>query len=203
MPSKPTSRTDRKRNGIEKAPSIEAPLSKVAKDIQKAIRPIFIRYRVGSTDRLFNLTQLVVASIIAETPAGCRNPKTEALMRGIAVREHFKTMEGGHVSADDAGAILGISKVAVLDRHRKGNLLGWRAAQDAVRLPVWQFSEEGVIRGLNEVLEAWKGMAHLDDWAKVLFFLSPLDNLRNVSPLNLLRKGQVKKVVELARAYAE
>jgi len=188
---------------IKDGSSFDSSLTEIEKALKKAIRPILVRYSVGSPARLLKLTELVVASLVAETPASSRTPEIEALMRGIAAREHFKTMEGGHVSADDAGAILGISKVSVLDRHRKGHLLGWRAAQDAVRLPVWQFSEEGVLQGLNEVLRVWKGMPHLDDWAKVIFFLSPLDSVKNTSPLKLMRKGQIRRVVDFARAYAE
>jgi hypothetical protein len=76
-----------------------------------------------------------------------------AMARGLFLRESAKKEEGGSISADEAARRLGISKTSVLKRYKKGQLLGWREAkQKSVRFPVWQFSKDGILTGLSEVL---------------------------------------------------
>jgi hypothetical protein len=138
-------------------------------------------------------------------PTTLKSPLAEALFRGIEARQRIKEMEGGTLSAEEAGRILGLdSKQAVIDRYNKGRLLGWREKQGSIRFPVWQFQEDGnVLGGLPEALEVLAQNKNLDDWAKVLFFVNPRDSLKNQRPLDLLRKGEAERVIELARAQVE
>ena len=138
-------------------------------------------------------------------PATFKSPLAEALLRGIEARQRIKEMEGGTLSAEKTGRILGLdSKQAVIDRYNKGRLLGWREKQGSIRFPVWQFREDGnVLGGLPEALGVLAQNKHLDDWAKVLFFVNPRDSLKNQRPLDLLRKGEAERVIELARAQVE
>lgn len=126
--------------------------------------------------------------------------KAGAWRRGELLREH-----GGTCSAEQAARRLGLSKPAVLERAENGRLIGLRVLkQNAVRFPVFQFaaSDETLIPGLDEVLKELREEPSLDAWTKCNFLLSPRDSLKGATPLSLLRKGQVKKVVALARAYA-
>ncbi len=137
-------------------------------------------------------------------PTTLKSPLAEALFRGIEARQRIKEMEGGTLSAEEAGRLLGLVKQAVIDRYNKGRLLGWREKQGAIRFPVWQFREDGhVLGGLPEALGVLAQNKRLDDWAKVLFFVNPRDSLKNQRPLDLLRKGEAEHVIELARAQVE
>ncbi|WP_367875048.1 hypothetical protein [Luteolibacter sp. Populi] len=127
-----------------------------------------------------------------------------AQMRGAVAREDLKRSEGGSLSADAAAELLGISKAAVLKRYQKGQLIGWREAkQNAVRFPVWQFQDDNLLPGLSEVLELFRTAPWLDDWARVVFFLSPLSSMKGKRPLDLLREGDLRGVLSAAQANLE
>lgn len=127
-----------------------------------------------------------------------------ALLRGRVAREELKQQEGGNISASEAAEKLGISKTAVLGRYRNGKLLGWREArQDAVRFPVWQFTDDNVLRGIPQVLAVLNEAPWMDDWARVLFFLNARRSLGGKRPVDVLREGTLNMVVELAKAEIE
>jgi hypothetical protein len=121
-----------------------------------------------------------------------------AILRGYAEKEQLKSAEGGHISADEARAFLNLSKPALLDRFKKGRVLGWWE-KNAVRFPVWQFAPEGgLLPGLEQALGALHEKRSYDEWAKVLFFLNPRHSLGDKRPLDLLREGRAKEVADLA-----
>ena len=154
----------------------------------------------------FDVVRIVMAAI-GEQFAG--QPKRQtglamALMRGAAAREEIKEAEGGSLSAEEAGTRLGISKTAILKRYQKGQLLGWREAkQNAVRFPVWQFTEDNVLPGLSEVLGVFQDAEWLDDWGRIVFLLTPLGSMKGKRPLDLLRNGKTRPVIGAAQAYLE
>lgn len=148
------------------------------------------------------IVRMVMAAVSEQLPPD-RKPQSSlarAIARGNVAREEMKSQEGGSCSAEEAGATLGISKAAALKRFQKGQLLGWREAkQNAVRFPVWQFHEDGTLTGLAGVLDAFEGAEEIDDWAKILFFLNPLSSLDGKRPLDLLRAGNVQRVIWAAQ----
>jgi hypothetical protein len=122
-----------------------------------------------------------------------------AMARGLFLRESAKQEGGGSISADEAARRLGISKTSVLKRYKNGQLLGWRETkQKAVRFPLWQFSEDGILTGLSEVLSILSKSPQIDDWGRIMFFLNPRDSLRGKSPLDALSEGDVSLVERLA-----
>ena len=153
-------------------------------------------------DRLMDHVRVAINKAL---PVTFKSPEAEALFRGIEAQRRLKESEGGSLSAEEAGKILGLSsRQAVFDRYRQQRLIGWREKQGAVRFPIWQFGPDGnVLEGLPDVLKILGHQSPDDDWAKVLFFLSPRESLDHRRPLDLLRKGKVKQVKALAQAYAE
>lgn len=124
-----------------------------------------------------------------------------AIMRGLLAREELKQAEGGSYSAEEVRLLLGISKVAVLKRYQKGQLIGWReASQNAVRFPVWQFQGDNLLKGLPEVMAIFAEEKWVDDWARILFFLNPRHSLKLKRPLDVLRDGDVDLVCDYARS---
>jgi len=134
-----------------------------------------------------------------------RSGLAAAMVRGVLARKTLKNEEGGSISADEAREFLGnISKTAVLDRFKKGQLLGWRETrQNAVRFPVWQFTADGVLPGLEEVLAILRASPAVDDWGAVLFFLNKRASLNQERPLDALRRGDVDAVKQAAQGYVE
>ncbi|MCX6877112.1 MAG: hypothetical protein NTW21_25375 [Verrucomicrobia bacterium] len=127
-----------------------------------------------------------------------------ALLRGRVAREELKQQEGGSISASEAAEKLGISKTAVLKRYREGKLLGWREArQEAVRFPVWQFTDDNVLPGLPDALAVLNEAPWMDEWGRILFFLNARRSLERKRPLDLLREGESARVVDLAKAEIE
>lgn len=150
------------------------------------------------------LTAAVERQLAKKKQKKSKSQYAAALMRGLAVREELKLKEGGSCSADEARALLGISKTAVLKRFQKGQLLGWReAGQGAVRFPVWQFHEHNVVPGLPEVLAVFAKEDWVDDWTRILFFLGGRRSLGGRCPLDILREGEIAKVCSLAKGVLE
>ncbi len=172
----------------------------VARTLQPAIAKASREYSALEVARILTA---VMSEELATRPKS-QTGLAMALVRGMTVREEMKTAEGGSLSAEEAGAKLGISKAAVLKRYQKGQLLGWREArQNAVRFPVWQFGEDDVLPGLSEVLKIFRDAPWIDDWGRIAFFLTPLESLQGRRPLDFLRKGDVRRVVWAAQAFTE
>jgi hypothetical protein len=130
------------------------------------------------------------------------NRLANAIARGISARQKLMEAEGGSYSAEEAAEHLGVSKAAILKRYQKRQLLGWRLErQNAVRFPVWQFSESKVLPGLEQVLAALNERSRLDDFGRILFFLSNIGFLDGKRPLDLLRSGHLNKVLEATQGY--
>jgi hypothetical protein len=170
--------------------------------LSEDLRPIVGKYR-----KVFNPVELATAvsdALIAEAKERPDRALDRAVARGLAVREQAKQEEGGHISADQAARILGISKTSILEKFKKGQLLGWRETkQRAVRFPVWQFAEGEVLSGLTEVLDILSQAPKIDDWGRVMFFLNRRESLGGKRPLDALREGKARLVERLAWADVE
>lgn len=170
----------------------------------RSFRPALVK--AAETYDPLEIVRMVMAVVSEQLPVD-RKPQSRlarAMARGNVAREEMKLQEGGSCSAEEAGVRLGISKVAALKRFQKGQLLGWREAkQNAVRFPVWQFHEDDTLTGLIGVLAALEGAEEIDDWAKILFFLNPLSSLDGKRPLDLLRAGNVQRVIWAAQKIVE
>ena len=161
------------------------------------IRSLFreLRARFNPMD----IAHAVANAINAEAGRRPERALDRAAARGLVLREEAKSEEGGNVSADEAARMLHISKTSVLERYKKGRVLGWREArQNAVRFPYWQFSVDGMLKGLPEVLAILDQAPHIDDWGRVMFFLNPRQSLQGERPLDALRHGRQSVVEKLA-----
>jgi hypothetical protein len=153
------------------------------------------------------LAQLMkIAFGVAIGGGGSREEKlARAHVRGLEVRQQLVEAEGGSWSSEDVARLLQISKTAVLKRLASGRLLAWEEERlGAKRFPRWQFDAHGhVLDGFEDVLAILNQNAHLDAWAKLLFFLQEKPSLDGRRPLDLLRDGKLKEVRLAAGAYAE
>ena len=150
------------------------------------------------------LADVVSSALLARTRHSPTAAVERALARGVPARADAMEAEGGHISADQAARLLSLSKTAVLDRYKKGQLLGWRSQrQSAVCFPVWQFTGGEVLPGLIRVLEILNQASGIDDWGRIMFFLNPRRSLAGKRPLDRLRDGDLATVERLALADVE
>jgi len=75
--------------------------------------------------------------------------------------------------------------------------------QNAVRFPVWQFSDRKVPDGIEETLQILNAAHRLDDFGRMLFFLSNHGFLGWKRPVDRLREGERTKVLQAAQGYVE
>lgn len=139
---------------------------------------------------------------LPEVAAAIRNqdPLALARLRGIEAKRRILTEDGGLLSAEKVGEILRISRQAVEKRRKAGRLIGVSLGRRGFGYPAWQFSERGTLPGLEVVLDTLK--PH-DAWTKLVFFTSENAATGGKKPLEVLRSGDVEKVVAAARTYGE
>ena len=170
---------------------------RIVKNIRSALRQFS-----GTADPA-SLAKLTGIAFRQEFPvAKADNRLANAIARGITARQKLIEAEGGSVSADDAAREIGLSKTAILKRYRKGQIVAWREErQNAARFPVWQFKDHKVLDGLEEVLKTLTAGNRLDDFGRMLFFLSNMGFLGGKRPLDCLRAGEINKVLRAAEGY--
>ncbi len=170
---------------------------RIVKNIRSALRQV-----AGAADPA-NLARLTGIAFRQEFPAAKGdNRLANAVARGITARQKLMEAEGGSLSAEEAARELGISKTAILKRYQKGQIIAWREErQNAARFPVWQFKFHKVLGGLEEILKVLNTGSRLNDFGRMLFFLSMMGFLGGKRPLDCLRAGQVDKVLQAAEGY--
>jgi len=129
-----------------------------------------------------------------------QDPLAMARLRGIEAKHRILTGDGGVLSAEKAGGILTMSRQAVEKRRKAGRLIGVSLGRRGFGYPAWQFSERGTLSGLEAVLNALK--PH-DAWTKLVFFTSENAATEGKRPLDVLRSGNLEKVLAAARTYGE
>ena len=147
---------------------------KIVSDIRTVLRKLAASRLLSTATEPANLARLTDKAFRQEFPAEKPdNRLASAIARGIPARRKLAEDEGGSLSADQAAQALGISKQAILKRYQKGQLIAWREErQNAVRFPVWQFSDRKVLSGIEETLRVLNAGNRLDDFGRMLFFLS-------------------------------
>ena len=112
---------------------------------------------------------------------------------------------GGAIGADEVALILKLPVRAVIDLATKGRLLALFPPDHATyEFPAFQFDRRrgALLAGMEEVLKELSAVPEINNWAKCQFLLSRRHSLRDQTPLALLRRGKIARVVALAGAYA-
>lgn len=126
------------------------------------------------------------------------DPLAPARVRGIERRDALLAAEGGTLSTDEVAKLLRVTPQAVHKRRALGKLLGFELGRRGLRFPAWQFTNTGVLAGLDEVLAAFDDVPPL---GVLRFFLSGNTRLHKQRPLDALRKREITAVVAAARAF--
>jgi hypothetical protein len=91
---------------------------------------------------------------------------------------------------------------ATLHRRRKEHrIIYWRDARHNFHYPKWQFTPGGaLLPGIQEVLALFQSQ---DEWRIMSYFLGQRSQLDELRPLDLLRHGDINKVLAHAQIHAE
>ena len=129
-------------------------------------------------------------------------PRARALLRGREIAAEDLKRSGGSYSLDEVRRLLnGVSRQSVEKRVREGRLLAVSGPNNKRYYPVAQFRDDGsVVEGLREVQRA---LATENGYAVLNFLVNANPQLDGLKPLDLLKRGEVGRVVEAAERTGE
>lgn len=152
----------------------------------------------ASTDQEAMLRILEAPEMAA--PASDAATIAAARAAGIEARDQLLNAQGGPWPVERVAKYLGLTRQAVDKRRKANKLIGLAVGRHGYLYPAWQFSRNGTVPGLEDVLRA---LARQDPWSQVIFMLSPNDRLESVTPLEALKKGQTEEVKIAAALFGE
>lgn len=157
---------------------------------------------VNATAAPTDLTVLVRALSSGELLEDLKRaePLAPAFIRGIDAKRRLIDDHGGALSAEQVAQNLGITRQAVEKRRRAGKLIAVNTGRHGYRYPVWQFTESGTLPGLEDVLGV---LAPHDEWMQTAFFVGQHPRLNDRTPLDMLKAGEVERVLNAAEVYGE
>jgi hypothetical protein len=128
------------------------------------------------------------------------DPIAEARARGLERRKALLERCGGLWQASKVAEHLHVSRQAVVKRRTNGKLLAVDVGRNGYQYPACQFTERGVVEGLDTALKA---LDYDDPWARLKFFLTPDSRLDDRTPMDALRAGDAEAVGHVAAMTGE
>ena len=130
------------------------------------------------------------------------DPLADARIRGFTMMDRLLQAEGGYLNVDTVAKQLRMSRQGVDKRRKARRLLAIELGRRGYVYPRWQFTERGVLPGLEEVLVQLQENA-IPSWDILTFFLNKSHLLGDSSPLSELREGNLEGVLRAAAVYGE
>ena len=132
----------------------------------------------------------------------CGGPRARAILRGKAIAASDLRESGGSYDLEEVRRLLnGVTRQSIEKRVREGKLLAVPGPNNRRFYPVAQFTDDGsVVEGLQSVAKA---LPTENGFAILNFLVNPNSQLDNAKPIDLLKKGEIEKVVEAAERYGE
>ena len=146
-----------------------------------------------------------VASLLSDlAPLGVDlsavDPFMEAMARGAAIKRELLTSGGGSLTSSQVASALGITRQAVDKRRNRRALLAVPNGSGEYVYPACQFTADGVIPGLEEVLRAFQIRS---PWTQLSALLASAPGVGNQTILEVLKSGEIEKAVAIARSFGE
>ena len=129
-----------------------------------------------------------------------QNPLAPAFVRGLRGREELLQAEGGAISANEAATLLGVTRQSVDNRRRANQLIGLSLGRRGYVYPLWQFTQDGTLTGLTDVLAA---LQRFSPWMQAQFMTTGDARLGGVTPIQALQEGRVQDVLKAAEVFGE
>ncbi len=141
-----------------------------------------------------------LVNVLAKTIAEYTQTSKRPLLRLQGQLVFYQQIEeaGGAYSSQQVADLLGIKPDAVRKRRNKGQLIAISQGKHSI-YPVFQFDKSGLVENIQEIL----GILHVESPVDaVQFFLSPDEDLRGDTPINVLKKRSNKDIVfRLAKQF--
>lgn len=146
-----------------------------------------------------------VASLLSDVaPLGLDlssvDPLAEAMARGAIVKQELLQRARGGLTSSQVANSLGISRQAVDKRRGRRALLAVPTGSGEYLYPACQFTPEGVIPGMEEVLRAFQVE---NPWTQLSVVLAQAPALHGKSLLEVLKSGEVVNAVAVAASFGE
>ena len=125
----------------------------------------------------------------------------DAQAAGRQAVEKLQAAEGGAWTGQELNALFKLTSATLHKRRTEHRIIYWRDARHNFHYPKWQFNAAGaLLPGIQEVLEQFKSQ---DEWRVMSYFLGKRAQLSDERPLDLLRQGDVARVLEHAENHAQ
>src|SRR5712691_9276548 len=146
-----------------------------------------------------------VASLLSDlAPLGidlsALDPFMEAMARGAAIKQELLTSGGGGLTSSQVSSALGITRQAVVKRRIRRALLAVPNGSGEYVYPVCQFTSDGVITGLEEVLRAFQIQS---PWTQLSVLLASAPALGGKTILEALKSGASERAIAIAASFGE
>lgn len=128
------------------------------------------------------------------------DPFVEAMARGAAIKQELLTSGGGGLTSSQVSNALGITRQAVDKRRIRHALLAVPNGSGEYVYPACQFTRDGVVAGLEEVLRAFQIRS---PWSQLSVLLAPAPALGGKTIVEALKSGAIKKAVAIAASFGE
>ena len=128
------------------------------------------------------------------------DPFLEAMARGAAIKRELLTSAGGGLTSSQVASALGITRQAVDKRRGRRALLAVPNGSGEYVYPACQFTSDGVIAGIEEVLRAFRIQS---PWTQLSVLLAPAPALGGKTILDALKSGVMETPVAIARSFGE
>jgi len=128
------------------------------------------------------------------------DPFVEAMARGAAIKRDLLTSGGGGLTSSQVASALSITRQAVDKRRGRRALLAVPNGSGEYVYPACQFTSDGVVPGLEEVLRAFRIQ---NPWTQLSVLLAPAPALGGKTILDALKSGDAERAITLARSFGE
>ncbi len=146
-----------------------------------------------------------VASLLSDlAPLGVDlsavDPLLEAMARGAAIKQELLTSSGGGLTSTQVARALGITRQAVDKRRSRRALLAVPNGSGEYVYPACQFTSDGLIPGLEEVL---RGFQIRSTWTQLSVLLASAPALGGKSILEVLKSGVIERAIAIVASFGE
>ncbi|HEV2129520.1 MAG TPA: hypothetical protein VGR27_00370 [Longimicrobiaceae bacterium] len=153
---------------------------------------------LAAPDDVSGLAELLAGVAPLDPPPP--DPLVAAHARGARAKEEILRKAGGGYRAGQVARLLDVTPQAIHARRQRGTLLAVPQPNGEFLYPACQFTEAGVVAGLDRFLKAFTAA---EPWTQLAVLLSPGPGLEGRSPLEALHAADVEGAMSVARTYGE
>jgi hypothetical protein len=146
-----------------------------------------------------------VASLLSDlAPQGVdlstADPFIEAMARGAGIKRDLLASAGGGLTSSQVATALGITRQAVEKRRGRRGLLAIPSGSGDYLYPACQFTQNGVIPGLEDVLRAFR---ILSPWTQLSALVARSPALSGSTILEALKSGEIERATAIAASFGD